>query len=486
MKNFLNKKIRFLLLFFTVVIGILVVSCNNEDMGSPVITAVRNYAASPKDTIMTDAVAKEQWVVIQGQNLGNAVRISFDGVPASFNSSLLTSNSAVVKIPAITFSKVDVNKMYTIEYVTSEGTATFSFKLGPAAPTVTSISDVFAEPADSVYIYGKDLVLVKSFSYGGTPITSFKSNLDGSAVGFLMPSPAPVSGDVVITTFTGVVTYKISADPIIYSISNENALANDSVFVYGTYLKGIQSFSFGGTPISSYKLDSNGKSIGFVLPPSPQTGPVSITTTFGSVTTLYNVNDTKGTSSLSIADGGDNWQWWAASKSGPNNPDFPGNNTEFFVLDKGTLLPGDGWPWTSAVRLNPRNWIAQANINDPIENYALKFEVNIPNDWNGGSMLIQSDNDAYTYRAEPWQKTATTTAAYKTKGWMTVTVPFTEFRSKDTKLGVGRGDSMTEFISLLGTSGKSGFYLYLHNYDTSPTITGFKAGFDNIRVVKIK
>jgi hypothetical protein len=489
----ISNKIRFLFLFCSVAIGILAVSCNNENIGSPVITDVRNYAASPKDTIMTEAIAKEQWVVIQGQNLGNALKISFNGVSASFNTSYLTPNSAVVKIPAISFSQVDESKMYTIEYVTSEGTATFSFKLGPAAPTITAISDVFAQPNDSVYVYGKDLFLIKSLSYGGTPIASYKANLSGTSVGFLMPSPAPTSGDVVITAFAGSFTFKISADPTIISISNENAIANDSVYVYGTYLKSIQSFSFGGTAITSFKSDSKGSSVGFVLPPSPHTGPVSITTAFGSVTTFYNVNDTKGTSSLTTCEGPENWQWWAADfRSGdPGSgwpsyiPDFPGNKTRFFVLEQSALLAGAGWPWERAVRLNATQWVAQANINDPVENYVLKFEVNIPNTWNGGSLLIQSDNDTYTYRGEPWKKSETTTEAYKTKGWITVTVPFTEFRSKDAKLGVGRGASMTEFISLLGTSGKSGFYLYQHNYGTEPT-TAFKAAFDNMRVVKIK
>lgn len=494
MKNFLKKNIHFLLLFCSVAFCILLASCNNDNMDSPVITGVRNYAASPNDTILDSAVANEQWVVIEGQNLQNAVKISFNGVAADFNSNWFRANSAVVKIPAMVFSTIDVSKIYTIEYVTSEGSTTFSFKLGPEAPVITAISDVFAQPADSVYIYGSDLVLIKDFSYGGTPITSFKSNLDGSAVGFVMPSPAPTSGDVVIDAFAGIATFKITAIPTITSISNENAIANDSVFVYGTYLKNIQSFSFGGTPITSYKSNSNGSSIGFVLPSSVQTGPVSITTEFGSVTTFYSVNDIYGIGSLTTCEGPENWKWYAASfNSGdPNSgwpsytPDFPGNKSRFFVIEQGALSAGSGYPWEHGVLLNEAQWIPQANINDPVENYALKFEVNIPNPWNGGAMVIESSINNFIYRWEPWQISTNIKKAYSTKGWATVTVPFSEFRQEDTKLGKGRGASMTEFISLLGTSGKSQFNLYLHNYSTSATATGFKAAFDNIRVVKIK
>ncbi|MDR7209848.1 glycan-binding surface protein [Flavobacterium piscis] len=495
MKKILNKEIRFLLMFCSVVFCILFAACNDESMGSPVITGVKNYAASPNDTILHSVVASEQWVVIEGQNLQGATKISFNGVAADFNSSSFRSTSAVLKIPPMVFSTVDINKLYTIEYVTTEGSTTFEFHLGPAAPVITAISDVFAQPADSVYIYGSNLVLIKNLSYGGTPITSFKSNVSGSSVGFVMPSPAPVSGDVVIDGYAGMATFKIAADPLIFAISNENAIVNDSVFVYGQYIKGIESFSFGGTAITSYKIDSNGNSIGFVLPSPPVKGPVSITTSFGSVTTFYDVNDTKGIGSLETCEGPDNWQWWAASlysgdpgSGWPSyNSGFPGNKTRFLVMEKGPLAAGDGYPWGgSAILLNPVQWVPEANMIDPVENYALKFEMNVPNDWNGGSMVIQSDITTYIYRGEPWRKSPTTTAAYKTKGWTTVTIPFTDFRKKDTNLGDGRGASMTHFTSLLGASGKSGFYLHLHNYDAAPTKTGFKAAFDNIRVVKIK
>jgi hypothetical protein len=89
------------------------------------------------------------------------------------------------------FSTIDTTKLYTIEYTTTGGTTTFPFKLGPGAPTIAAISDVFANPGDSVFLYGTNLVLVQSFSYAGTPITSFKSNLDGTSLGFKMPAQQP-------------------------------------------------------------------------------------------------------------------------------------------------------------------------------------------------------------------------------------------------------------------------------------------------------
>ena len=496
MKIIFNKYIHFSLTFCLTAICILIASCKNDNISSPVITGVRNYVASPNDTILHSAVAKGQWVVIEGQNLQNALQITFDGVSTTFNNALFAPNSAVVQIPSILFSTIDVNKLYTIEYVTTGGSAKFSFKLGPAAPTITAVSDVFANPGDSVFLYGTDLILVQSFSYGGTNITSFKSNLGGTSLGFLMPTQT-ATDQVSVVTKSGTADFKIVATPTITGVSNENASSGDSVYIYGTYLKGIHSFSFGGAAITSYKLSSNGRSIGFILPSSVATGPVSITTAFGTASIIYNVNDVKGIGSLTTCENGDNWQWWGGAqlKSGdPNNgwpgynPDFPGNLTQFFILNTKSLSTGEGNTYSNyAILTNGAQWVPTANINDPIANYAFKFEVSIPKPWNGGAIDIMSSDQTYIYRWEPWQKSTTTTAAYTTKGWITVTVPFTEFRAKDATLGEGRGLSMTKFADLLGASGNSKCTVYIHNYSTTAaTETGFYGAFDNLRVVKIK
>jgi hypothetical protein len=505
MKKILNKHIHLSLMFCLTAICILFASCKREEIGSPVITSVRMYNASPMDTLMSIGNPKTdpmwsggtgRYVAIIGQNLQNALSIKFDGVAAKYNNALFAPNSVVVPIPDIIFSTIDTTKLYTLEYVTTTGSTTFSFKLGPAAPTISAISDVFANPGDSVYVYGTNLVLVQSFSYGGATISLFKPSVYGTSLGFVMPSPAPTSGNVLVITKTGTAEFPIVALPTITGISNENANPGDSVFVYGTYLKSVQSFKFGGEDISSYKLSGNGKSIGFVLPSSVTAGPVTIATAFGIATTVYNVNDVKGIGSLTTCENGNNWQWWGGAglySGNPTsgwpsyNPDFPGNTTQYFVLKTNVLAPSEGNTYSNyTILLNAAQWVPAANINDPIANYAVKFEVSISSPWNGGALDIMSGDQTYIYRWEPWQKTATTTAAYSTKGWITVTVPFTEFRAKDVTLGEGRGVSMTKFADLVGASGNSKCTVYIHNPGTSATATGFYGAFDNIRVVKIK
>jgi len=496
MKKILNSRLHFLSLF--IVIIALLSACKKDIEKPPVISEIRSYIATPNDTVLHSLVADGQWVVITGQNLHNAIQIKFNGVIAPFNGALFAQNSAVVQIPAIMFSTIDTSKLYTVEYTTTGGSTTFAFKLGPGTPTITAISNVFANPGDSVFLYGTNLVLVQSLSYAGTAISSTKSNLDGTTLGFLMPAQQPTN-QILLTTKGGSVAFKIEATPTITGVSNENAAEGDSVYVYGTYLRNIQSFTFAGTSITSFKSATDNNSVGFVMPAISTSGPVSITTQFGTATTVYKVNDIgSGDGSISNWEwaGNFNWQWWGGSNlnSGdPNSgwppyiPDFPGNKTMYQVLKRPILSGGEGNTWSNyAILMNAAQWVPTANINDPIGNWAFKFEVNIPQPWNGGTIDIQSSDATYIARWEPWQISPTATAPYVTKGWKTITIPFSSFRKTDATLGEGKGVSMTKFADLLGTSGNSACTVYLHNYSTADTPTGFYGAFDNLRVVKIR
>jgi hypothetical protein len=492
MNKILNGRLYFLPLFIMIVA--LFSACKKNVENPPVITEVRSYVATPNDTVLHSLDADGQWVVITGQNLHNALEIKFNGVPASFNPNLFASNSAVVQIPTIFFSSIDTTKLYTIEYTTTGGSTTFPFILGPGAPTIAAISNVFANPGDSVFLLGANLVLVQSFSYAGSNITSFKSNLDGTALGFLMPAQQPTD-QILLTTKGGSVAFKIEATPTITGVTNENVAAGDSVYVYGTYLKSIETFTFGGASITSSVSSADGSSVGFVMPSGSTGGPVSITTPFGTATTVFNVKDVK-TGNLANFEGGNGWQWWGGSSLKSGDPssswpayiaDFPGNPTHFQVLKTKPLSKGEGNTWSSyAVRVASGQWIPAANLSDPISDWALKFEVNIKEPWNGGTINIQSTDGKYIARWEPWQVSATTTAAIKTKGWTTITIPFSMFKAKDATLGDGKGVSISTFTELLGTSGKSECLAFIKNYSDSDTPTGFYGAFDNFRVVKIK
>ncbi|MDR3693224.1 glycan-binding surface protein [Mucilaginibacter sp.] len=477
----------------------------SNNTAAPVITDVRNYDASPNDFVLSTGNPSTSgamegnggsYVVIQGSNLKNVTEVDFDGVPASINPAFVTSTNAVIKMPTIDYSTVDTAKIYSITYKTNGGSTTFFFKLGPLMPTITAISNVFANPGDSVYVYGANLAPVKSFSYAGVSITSFTTGLNGASLGFLMPASQPTK-IIKVTTFSGTVIDTIKATPTITGISRDDPNPGDSVYVYGTYFKNVQVFTFGGVAITSFTASKDLKSIGFVMPANPQAGTVSVTTKFGTGTTTYNVNDV-ATGRISDWEWGGNfnYDWWGGSNvtsgnpsSGwpPYNPDFPGNTSMYLTLQNGPLAPGDGNTGSIAIRMDNSKiqWVPTANMGDSPDNWGFKFDLSVPQAWNGSSLVVVTDVSGYIARWEPWNKGATT-VAYKTKGWITVTIPLSAFRASDPTLGDGKGTPLTKISDLTGASGKTGCIMYIHNYGSSKTPTGFYGAFDNVRVVKIK
>ncbi len=512
MKKILNARLCLLPLLLMIVA--LLPACkkinDSSNAGAPSITSIRLYHPSPKDTLIgtgnlnTDTSFtghSGKYVVIIGHNLQNATSITFNGVPTSFNTALFAPNSAVVSIPYIEFSTIDTAKLYTIQYRTPAGSTTFAFKLGPAAPIISAISDVFAAPGDSVYLYGSNLVLVQQFSYGGTKIPKFNSNVNGTSLGFLMPA---TTSDklIIVTTKSGTARDTINAKPIIYGISNCNANGGDSVYVYGNYLKTVQSISFGGATITNFTEAPRGAYVKFVAPASNSysSGPVTIVTSYGTVSTVYKVNtqniDKVGL--LGDMEWGDNFGfgWGASEHLTYAQADFNGsmgtNKSQFMYIDNPALAGGASVFIPLGNSNTGNHWLPAANITDPPSNWALQFDISVAKPWNGGTLYISTeyatDNQnvpIYVARYEPWKIPGTNkTVAFKTKGWQTVIIPLSEFRSKVDQLG--DGVSISRISDLLGSTGAGKYNMTLKNFDTSPTATGFYTAIDNIRCVKIK
>ncbi|SDT44284.1 hypothetical protein SAMN05216490_3498 [Mucilaginibacter mallensis] len=505
MKNNLDIRLYFLPLFFAMMALLPACKKSSNSGAAPIVTSIRMYHPSPKDTLLSTGNPKTdptwaggtgQYVVIIGQNLQNATEIDFDGVPTQFNAALFAPNSAVVQIPNIVYSTIDTTKLYTLHYKTPAGSTTFSFKLGPPAPIIMSISDVFANPGDSVYLYGANLVLVQQFTYGGTKIPKFNSSTDGTSLGFLMPATTS-NKLIMVTTKSGTALDTINAKPIIAGISNCNANQGDSIYVYGSYLKTIQSFSFGGATITNFTSSPTGSYVSFVAPASSSysSGPVTIVTSYGTASTVYNVNTQNGVTNGLLA----NFEWgnyfgysWYGDISMAFSPvaDFNGplgtDNTMYIYFNSPVLAAGASKYaplGNDNATSNPANfWMPVANLTDPPSNWAIQFEISVANPWNGGTLYIETAfaGDSYVARYEPWKNTV----AFKTKGWETVTIPLSNFKSTVNQLG--DGVSITQISQLLGPTGANSYNMTLKNFDTSPTTTGFYAAIDNIRCVKIK
>lgn len=375
-------------------------ACKKETSNSPVITGVRNYAVTPGDSVIQSLIPG-QWVVLLGHNLKGATQVYFNGVLTSVNSALFSDTSAPVQVPAvIAFPSVAADQLNTIRYVTPYGSTTFKFNITAPAPTITSVS-------------------------------------------------------------------------------NENANTGDSVRVYGLNFFFIKSISFAGSAVSSWKEADDGTSVGFVVPALTQSAPLVITTQSGTASTVYNVNDVE-TGMLCNFDDVNTFSWGASNISN-NSSLFPGNRGSYAIQTDGILNAND-WSWWNggrSINTNGVQWVPADSLSAPVSSYALKFEINAPAAWNGGSIFVVKDyNTAYVGRYEPWKDKDGNNFNFTTTGWQTVTIPLSMFLTNN-----GTGTAPSTLSDLLG-NGSGSVNVWLINNSPSATATGFNAAFDNIRVVK--
>ncbi|MET7257233.1 hypothetical protein [Dyadobacter fermentans] len=148
MKKTLYTKICLTLFYCMATVSLLLSACEKDELSPPVITEIRNYAASPADTVVQTLQAA-QWVVVVGQNLGDVSQVYFGSIPATINHTLLTDGSIVVQVPSIPFDSVARDKVNIVTVVNSSGSASFTINI-TGAPMISHVRNYAAAPKDTV------------------------------------------------------------------------------------------------------------------------------------------------------------------------------------------------------------------------------------------------------------------------------------------------------------------------------------------------
>ncbi len=515
MKKIKYNTIHGMLLVLLALTSVMLTACEKDLNPAPVINDVRNYAAAPNDTLVK-SVNPGQWIVLQGEDLNTVSKVTFCGVPATIKSALFSNGNLVVEIPEIAYDKVAKADLDVIEATNENGSA--KYKIGIVGkPLITQVRNFSTSPNDTILksiLPGQKINIIGFNLKNATKISFQGVNADLSVIEYTDSSavvqvPTNLSGGdaslinmISYTSSIGVGTYsiKIWGPPVVLSASYEIPLAGDLVYLYGSNLSNVSQLTFAGETISSFNESADGTTVSFTSPSLTKSGPIVITTPGGTFTTAYNVNDIV-TGRISDFEWGDGfqWEWWGGATLASSDPNsswpsyysFPGSRGLFMVLEIPKQAADAGNSGNAAIRIPVKKvnnveypWMPLENLTDPAGSWALKFEMNVPKDWNGSSLCIVSENTNFMARIEPWQISATKTAAYKTNGWITVTIPLTSFKSKDATLGDGRGTPVTTLSGLLGADGKSVWQVYLHNYGSAETKTSFYGAFDNFRLVK--
>jgi len=515
MKNIIEIYIWRLLMTCSVATLLFLSACEKDLEPAPVITGVLNYAPSPNDTVV-QTIQAGQWVVLTGRNLGGVTQVYFGSIPATINTTFFTNESIVIQLPDIPFQSVLAEDLNTIMAISEGGIAIFNIKImgeplisyvrnNAVSPNDTIVNVLY--PGNQINIVGYNLENATKISFQGVIADLANVTYTDTSVIIQVPedllgSDATIANTIIYTTAIGegVFPIKIVGPPVISSVSYETPQEGDQVYLYGYNFTTIQSLTFAGTAITEYEVSSDESTIGFVVPALSQSGPVQIKTQAGEFTTAYKVNDVDfinegGLGILANMEWGDffGWSWWGGGilNSSDPNSDWPPYNADFgvglgmYIELKSNKLDAGAGDDGNAIRIEEAQWVPAGNLNDSGNSWALKFEINVPKPWKGGAICIKSTNGDYMARYEPWRISSSKSISYATQGWQTVTIPLSEFRTKDVNLGDGKGLSITKVSDLLdAVSGKGYLTLYMHNYGTAATETAFDAAFDNFRVVK--
>lgn len=172
-------------------------SCQKELIeGVPLIQKVRLIDPAKKDSTFVKALPGTL-VVIQGENLGNTLKVYFNDYESPFNSVYNTSSDIIVTIPKEAPTKVTNSSVSNkIRLVTTHGETTFNFQLVPPPPVLDYLYNEFAQGGTNLTIVGNYFYGVKSVKLGTTDLKI----VSNTATHLVVTLPTSIATDYITIT----------------------------------------------------------------------------------------------------------------------------------------------------------------------------------------------------------------------------------------------------------------------------------------------
>jgi len=382
--------------------------------GTPVVRYVRPCDVAASDSLLSSAYLGAKIAII-GKSLGSVTKIYFNDQKASLNPNLVMDNAIIVSIPSsIPGIKEDLIRLYT-----NNDSCYYSFETEVPVPTVKSMTCEYVKAGDVAHIEGLYFVNDEN-----SPLT---------------------------VTFTGGINGEI-----------ENFDVNN---------------------------------IDVIVPEGAENGPITVTSVYGSGESSFQFRDQRNIilDFDTIYPDGNYYHGWHGG-SGYSSENGVDNQYLIFTGD----MEDDKWDDSN---FGYERWTYREDDPDffntsALENYELKFEVNIPDAWSSSALQIvftgaeecwmnwQDTSDggnvgnAYisddSYPRALWIPWADN-GSYTTDGWITVTIPMTDFSYN------ASGDE----VSMNGAGHYSGITLFVNGGGITGTACTPTFHIDNVRVVPI-
>ena len=352
---------------------------------------------------------------------------------------------AILLIPILLFSLISCEE-YPDEFKLTDGTPEIYY-IRVAAPESADSLLVRAYMDNGIVLVGKNLTSIKEMWFNDKKAILNTSLITDQNLFINIPGEIPeVVTDKIymITKNSDTLTYDFGVQvpgPLVTRISNEYAHDGDVAILYGDYFiddpnAPLESTMAGNIPVTEI-ISIEKTRVTFRIPQETQKGYLNVNSIYGNGRSRFQFRDDRGMildwDNLN-ADGG--WRSGKIKDSDPEGIDgnyvyftgsISGDPTEDFAEDDFSFNL-----WGSA------NGRPEGDLfdSDPASS-TLKFEVNVTQPWSSLAMQIiftpwsLRDTNGYltdgvTPRAlwRPWEQTG----SYQTDGWVTVSIPLTEFK----------------------------------------------------------
>lgn len=393
-----------------------------------------------------------QTLLLKGEGFGGTKKLLVNGYETYFSTALVTNTSMIVQLQSKTpVSEADEDVRNKIQFVKESGTYSYDFTIRAASPSITSISNTMPKAGETVIVYGANLQETTQVTLpGGTvisaeAITNAPKDESGEWFSFVMPEGVEAGGSLSLTCANG-----DAVSPEYFNNKNTIILDFD-----GNGTQGFWSWSETGSMINADDLvddplNSGRGKVHQVIPQRLLTAGV------------------------------------AAGKS---------RATECWTAGAGNAA--DDWTWMTEF----------IPATTPLAEVAFQFDVYVPEDWSGTGHLqvslinnynfggIGSDDDGSSNSVAfwcPWIDGGEV-VPFKTTGWQTVTIPFSEFNKYAAEIEDGKTPTFQEVIDDRNNAKYPNFGIGFVNTDFTYNKVEVKASVckqliytDNWRVVPCK
>ena len=432
-----------LFLFLLVISALVQVACKkNSSSGPPVVTGVRTPNPAMADSTFTQALPGTL-IVIEGHGLSGLQAVYFNDTAAYFNPVYATDKNVIVSIP--TYAQTAATKPTvpsTIKLVTNHGTTTYSFTLVLSAPVIYSVA--LDSTGTMVTITGANFNAIQKITFpvpGNNTAPSYTVDTAHKVITAMLPSGTPTKDSLRVYCLFGTASFPYPPPMVISSVSNENALAGNTITIQGSNFIAVSGLTFPGGIAATNLNTVNVTKITAVVP-AGITAPdvLKLTNVVGTVASpqlfdSYITHPSPGYLSTFDGDGaGDNTGFvgWTGSYLAAPNATYPGGTGSAAYIVNAGALPGNTPPGGNLgnpgfIQLNAVPWTT--NTGASAAGYSLKFEIYVAAPWKAGEIWIMVGGwygwQHQVARYAPWQTAPG--GVFQPSGWVTATIPLNQF-----------------------------------------------------------